>query len=251
MILDKIVDKKKKKLKGYDYKNKIDKEKNKSFYNAIAKNGISIIGEIKRSSPSKGDINKNVNIEKVTEIYNQTVDAISVLTEEDFFNGKINDLIKVKKNSDLPVLRKDFIINKNQILESRNIGADAILLIVAILDRNKLLELYSYACDLGLDAIVEVHNEKELEVALSISPKIIGINNRNLIDFSIDLNTTNKLRKKISKDILVISESGIKEKEDLLKIDKVNGLLIGESFMKSKSIEKKAKEFKSLYDTKG
>lgn len=248
MILDEIIQSKELRLKRQGYLLEKTEFSSSSFYDQLKKEGLSIIGELKKASPSKGHIVNSFDYLSILSIYNESVDAVSVLTEEDYFLGKKEYLIDVKKNTNLPVLRKDFIINKKQILESYFLGADAILLIVSILSDTSLKSFYEYASSLGLDVVVEVHDSVELERALQLNPKIIGINNRNLKNFTIDLETTGRLKKMIPKSILVISESGIKSKDDVKKIGKVDGVLIGESFMRSKKKQLLAKELKAAYD---
>lgn len=250
MILDEIIQKKELRLKKNKYLLKDNQLIKRSLYNHLKKENLSIIGELKKASPSKGIIDETFDYLSILKAYNKSVDAISVLTEEDYFLGKKEYLTQVKKHTNLPVLRKDFIINKKQILESHFLGADAILLIVAILSDELLKNFYNYAMDLNLDVIVEVHNLVELERALAIQPKIIGINNRNLKDFSVDLITTRRLKEMIPSDILVVSESGIKDAEDIEKIGQVDGVLIGESFMRSNEKRLLAKELKEAYENK-
>lgn len=250
MILDDIIQKKELRLKNNGYRLEENKFLKRSLYDQLKKDGLSIIGELKKASPSKGIIDETFDYLSILRTYNESVDGISVLTEEDFFLGKSEYLTQVKKNSNLPVLRKDFIINKKQILESYFLGADAILLIVAILTDSSLKDFYEYANSLNLDVIIEVHNLIELERALAINPKIIGINNRNLKNFSVDLNTTKQLKKMIPNDILVLSESGIKDVNDIQAIGKIDGVLIGESFMRSNQKQLLAKELKAAYENK-
>lgn len=247
MILDEIVTKKRMLLNKNAYYVKKNIVKKISLYKALKSEGLTIIGELKKASPSKGIINEKFDYLSILKDYNKSVNAISVLTEEHYFLGKKEYLIQVKKSTDLPVLRKDFIINKEQIQESQILGADAILLIVAILEDELLATLYNYARRLNLDVIVEVHSTKELTRALKIEPRIIGINNRNLKDFTVNLNQTKKLKKMIPKNILTISESGIKSVDDIKQIGPVNGVLIGESFMRSEEKIKFAKELRGAY----
>lgn len=248
MILDEIIEKKKIRLKRDQYvSNKTEVSRN-SLYNKLKDEGLCIIGELKKASPSKGVIDQEFNYCSILKAYNKCVDSISVLTEEDYFLGNKEYLIEAKRNSSLPILRKDFIINEKQILESYNLGADAILLIVSILSDQQLKKFYKYATSLGLDSIIEVHNKKELLRALKIKPNIIGINNRNLKDFTVNLETTVKLKELIPDEILIISESGIKNRDDIKKIGKVDGVLIGESFMLSQDKFLLAKELKKAYE---
>jgi len=248
MILDEIIQRKELRLKNNEYILEKTKFSSSSFYNQLKKEGLSIIGELKKASPSKGIIDNSFDYLSILELYNESVDGVSVLTEEDYFLGSKEYLVQVKSKTNLPVLRKDFIINKKQILESHYLGADAILLIVSILTDEALKSFYDYAISLNLDVIVEVHDAFEVESALKLNPKIIGINNRNLKNFSIDLGTTRRLKKMIPDNILVISESGIKSKEDIKAIGNVNGVLIGESFMRSKEKKLLAKELKLAYE---
>jgi len=258
MILDKIVQKKRENLISLKEKMSIDdiKEKIKnmkkppSFYDAIAKKGLSIIGEIKKASPSKGLIRKDFNPVEIAREYEGAVDVISVLTEEDFFMGKAEYLREISKTVSLPILRKDFIIDEFQIYEARELGASCILLIVAILEQEKLVEYIKLAESLNMDALVETHTEEEVKRAIAAGAKIIGINNRNLKNFSVDFNNTIRLKAMIPEGILVISESGIENKEQIkiLKKAAVDGILVGESFMKSENIKNMAREFKGAYE---
>lgn len=251
MILDDIVIRKKQTLaeSTFNLENK-NFPKIESFYKALAKPGLSIIGEVKKASPSKGLIKPDFDAVAIAQEYENAVDAISVLTEEHYFLGSPKYLTQVHEVVKLPIIRKDFIIDERQIIEARQIGASAILLIVAILTQDKLVEFLQLAQSLGLDALVETHDEQEVERALLANSKIIGINNRDLRDFKVSLDTTTRLRKLIPKDIIVVSESGINTAEDIntLKEASVDAILVGESFMKCESISKKAKEFKSVYD---
>jgi indole-3-glycerol phosphate synthase len=258
MILDKIVGRKEKVIQEqklyYSVKEFIKEinnmEKPPSFYEAVAKEGLSIIGEIKKASPSKGLIKEDLDPVKIALEYEKSVDAISILTEEDFFKGSPEYLKSVSNVVKTPLLRKDFIISRFQIYEARVLGASCVLLITSILKDEQLKEYIELAESLNMDALVEVHTKEEVERALNASAKIIGINNRNLKDFSIDLNTTLKLRRIIPENILVVSESGIHNEEDIkfLREVAIDGILVGESFMKSQSIAKKAGEFKRAYE---
>ncbi|HOQ16459.1 MAG: indole-3-glycerol phosphate synthase TrpC [Epulopiscium sp.] len=258
MILNKIVERKKESLNQLKKKASIayferltdKKEIPLSFYKAMEKPGLSIIGEVKKASPSKGIIRQEFNPVEIAKEYESSVDAISVLTEEEFFLGSPRYLKEIHGEVKLPLLRKDFIIDPIQIYEARALGASAVLLIAAILDDIQLREFISLTHSLDMDALVEVHDEDELERALNTNAVIIGINNRNLKDFSVDINTTIKLSREIPKDKLIISESGIFTGEDIMKLKKANidGILVGESFMKSEDINKKAKEFKDAYN---
>ena len=215
----------------------------KPFKEAIKREGkISLIGEIKQASPSAGVLKKDFSVGDIAKQYKKLkVNALSVLTEEEFFLGKINYIEQVKKAVNLPILRKDFIIDEVQLLESRAIGADAVLLIARILDDNKLKQLYSLCKELGMDALVEVHTEKELRRVAKLEPEMIGINNRNLDTLEVDISKTEKLIPFIAPEIIKISESGIKDTKDvlLLKGLGVDAILVGEVLMKADNLAEK------------
>jgi indole-3-glycerol phosphate synthase len=200
---------------------------------------LGLIAEVKKASPSKGILTKNFQPVAIAKSYEEMqVSGISVLTDQEFFLGDPSYLTNIKHEVDIPILRKDFIIDEKQVLFSERIGADAILLIAAILDGNQLAELHAQATELGLDVLVEVHNEKELEKVLrQITPRMIGVNNRDLATFETDLTTTERLYPLMPKGVQVISESGIHTRKDVdfLREIKVDGLLIGEGFMKSQN----------------
>ena len=194
-----------------------------------------IIAELKRCSPSKGYLNENLDINQMSSIYEKSGAAcISVLTDEKYFKGSKDDLIAAKKNTSLPILRKDFIIDESQIIESKIIGADCILLIVACLSREKFKTLVDFGKSINLDVLVEVHDEKELNIALDFNCNMIGINNRNLKTFEVSIETSKELQKKIlDANILVISESVIKDLESIkfLNESNIHAFLIGESLI--------------------
>lgn len=203
-----------------------------------------LISEMKRKSPSGGVLDKDLIPKNQAKIYIESgTDAISVLTEEDYFEGSNQDLINVleiSKPKEIPVLQKDFIFDEYQIYEARYLGADCILLIARILDENEYLRLYKIAKEIGLSVIVEVHNQKELNMALRTDLNIIGINNRDLDNLTTNLENFEKLSKYIPSGIYKIAESGIKNSQDVKRmIDSgANGLLIGESIIKSNNIRK-------------
>lgn len=206
---------------------------------------IKLIAEIKKASPSKGIIREKFDHISIAQIYDKKhVHAVSVLTEEDFFMGSLSFLPEVKKITSKPVLRKDFIVDEYQIYETRVNSADAILLIAAILEKNQAAEYLNLAGELGLSVLFEVHDYKELEMALLIACDIIGINNRNLKTLQIDLNTTLTLMREIPTGKIVVSESGIKSRTDVQKLQNigVDALLIGTSFMEAEDIGKKIDE---------
>lgn len=229
MPLEKI----KEKLYSLDYDNEFKFEK------ALKKEKMSYICEIKKASPSKGLIieDEDFNPLKISKEYEEGgASAISILTEPYFFKGSNEYLSSVSQNTSIPILRKDFIIDEYMIYEAKLIGADAVLLISSILDKESLKKFIKLSYSLGMSALVEAHNQKEIEKALDAKAKIIGINNRDLKTFKVDFNNVIKLRKKVPPEIIFISESGVKTKEDidLLKENNVDGVLIGELLMKSK-----------------
>ncbi|WP_430788889.1 indole-3-glycerol phosphate synthase TrpC [Virgibacillus flavescens] len=196
-----------------------------------------IIAEIKRASPSKGAINMNVDPVKQAKQYEQLgASAISVLTDKTFFNGSMSDLHAVREAVDIPLLCKDFMIDEIQIDQAKNAGATIILLIVAALSKSRLQDLYNYAKKQNLEVLCEVHDENEMEAAIRLGANIIGINNRNLKSFEVDLNVIEKLSKMVKNSAAtLISESGIKSREDVERIAAygAQGILIGETLMRS------------------
>ncbi|MFS0783832.1 indole-3-glycerol phosphate synthase TrpC [Bacillus sp. 1P06AnD] len=205
-----------------------------------AKSPIGIIAELKRHSPSKGHLNDQVNPAAQAKVYEQSgAAAISVLTDEPFFKGSFTDLEEVRKAVELPILCKDFIIDPVQIHKARSAGADAILLIVAALPPEKLCSLYEEARLLGLEVLVEVHDEVEMKAALDVGADLIGINNRNLATFEVTLETTVRcIPSEHPDDVLFISESGMRTREDVEKVQLAGaaGILVGETLMKSANI---------------
>jgi len=218
------------------------------FASALRGDGIRLITEVKKASPSKGVIRHNFNPVEIAQTYaDNGASAISVLTETKYFQGSLNylrDIGKALGNKRLPLLRKDFICDPYQIYESRAYGADGILLIVAILKPEKLEKLLQLSQQLGMDCLVEVHNEAELEIALKSGARIIGINNRDLSTFNVDLATTERLRPLIPPDRIAVSESGIRNRSDMEKMRQleVDAVLIGESLMSAPDIATKMKE---------
>lgn len=220
------------------------------FIEAINKpRQISLIAEIKKASPSGGIIRQEFNPVEIAKEYKDAgVQAISVLTEEDFFAGSLSYINEVKSSVDLPVLRKDFILEPYQVYESRFYGADAVLLIADLLSKEKISALTDTASSLGLDSLVEVHNEKELKKVLSLKVPLIGINNRDLHTLEVDLKTTEKLITLIPKDRVLVVESGIKSRQDVmfLKILGISAVLIGEAFMEARDIKAKVEEIMAV-----
>ncbi len=208
-----------------------------NFKSAISsKDSINIIAEIKKQSPSKGILVKNFDLRKIATDYEQGgAKAISVLTESNYFSGNYDYIKQVKEKVSLPVLCKDFIIDDYQIYHARFIHADAVLLIVAILEKTQLKDYIRLAKENSLDALVEVHDEKEAEIALEAKADIIGVNNRNLNDFSLSLETSINLSKIIPDKVIKVTESGIFSRVEIDKLTQYgyNNFLIGESLMKS------------------
>ena len=249
-ILEKIIKKKIEKIANLkktissDSLNELLKS-NKTFINFkekiennLKKNKFSIIAEIKKASPSAGIIIDNYDPVKIANIYNNNnATCLSVLTEEDFFKGSLDHISTIKKQVNLPILCKDFFIDKFQIPLAKSFGADAILLIVAALNQKQLEELYNTALEYKMSVIIEVHTIEEAKRIFSFSNAMIGINNRNLKTLKTDLNNTFEIYKTLSNfDGILISESGIKNKDDVLKISNqtnIKTFLIGESLLKN------------------
>ena len=239
----------KKSLSLNDLINQIDNlPSTKGFINGLirSKNNPAVIAEVKKASPSKGVIREDFDPQKIVSIYERSgASCISVLTDKKFFQGGFEILKDVRAHTDLPLLCKDFIISPYQVYKARISGADAILLIAAILKDSDLIYLKKIADQLKLDVLVEVHNREEMDRVLSLNSfKLVGINNRDLKTFQTDLKVSLDLMNKysdyaINKKVIFISESGIKNPEDLnnLKSHGIRGVLIGESFMKEKDIE--------------
>ncbi len=201
---------------------------------------LQVISEIKRASPSKGDINIEVDPLKQAKLYESSgVSAISVLTDESYFKGSISDLAAVRKVVSIPILCKDFIVDEIQIDRALDAGANIILLIVAALSQERLQELYTYATSKGLEVLVEVHDEEEMKIANHIEAKIIGINNRNLKTFEVNLSHTETLSKLCHPRAALISESGIRTEADCERVAQagVTGILVGETLMRSQDVK--------------
>ena len=206
------------------------------FEKALAKDGISYICEVKKASPSKGIIAENFPYVQIAKDYeNAGASAISVLTEPQWFKGENKYLQEISQNVKIPLLRKDFTVCEYQIYEAKIIGASAVLLICALLDTETIRKWIKICDSLGLSALVEAHTEEEVKSALDAGARVIGVNNRNLKDFTVDLTTCTRLRKLVPKEILFVGESGIKTAEDVQELREagVNGLLIGETLMRN------------------
>lgn len=217
------------------------------FAPALRGDSIKLIAEVKKASPSRGIIRADFDPVEIAQIYaHNGGSAISVLTESKYFEGSLNHLkdIKTALGQTLPLLRKDFIFDPYQVYESRACGADSLLLIVAILSPRQLAELIGLTRQLGMECLVEVHNEAEVEIALKSQAKIIGINNRDLSTFTVDINTTRRLRPLIPADRIVVSESGIKDRADMARLRQwgVDAVLVGEALMSAPDIAAKMKE---------
>lgn len=205
---------------------------------------LQIIAEVKKASPSMGDINLDVDIVQQAQTYeaNGAV-MISVLTDEVFFKGHLDYLQEISSQVQIPTLNKDFIIDEKQIIRARNAGATVILLILAALSEKRLKELYDYATDLGLEVLVETHNLAELEVAHRLGAQIIGVNNRNLTTFEVDLQTSVDLAKYFKDDCFYISESAIFTEEDAKRVAPYfNGILVGTALMQAEDVAQRIKE---------
>jgi indole-3-glycerol phosphate synthase len=250
-ILDRIIDEKRKEVQKLreEMFPKLETKLKRSFIQKLQEaEEIAIISEFKRASPSKGIINNGVEPAQQAARYEQAgASAISVLTDTTFFKGSFSDLKAVREVVDLPILCKDFMIDSIQIDKAAANGADIILLIVAALDDKTLSELYHYAMSLDLEVLVEVHNQAELEKALTIGAKLIGVNNRDLKTFTVSLEATENLAESIKKSgAYLISESGIHKREDVERVRKAgtNGILVGESLMKSSDLSKTFQDFR-------
>jgi indole-3-glycerol phosphate synthase len=250
-ILEKIIDKKREEvilLKQAGISYSTDRT-SISFYNRITSSKtMALIAEVKRASPSKGDINLSVDpVEQATIYADNGADAVSVLTDTPFFKGTMDDLKAVKENIAIPVLNKDFIIDKLQIDRAYAFGGDIILLIAAALDDEEMNRLYSHSKEKGLDVLVEVHDEAEMERALKMKANIIGINNRDLRTFETSLSTTERLLRSYGKEnAIFVSESGIKSQEDAIRLKEAGAkaLLVGETLMRAGNIAEAVRSLK-------
>lgn len=254
MILDTIIANKKQELAETkrqapfaEIKSKaLDSGPTRGFGKALSGgDAVRLIAEVKKASPSKGVIREDFDPVGIARIYEDSgASCLSVLTEKKFFQGELEYLDRIRKVIGLPLLRKDFIIDEYQIHEARAAGADAILLIAACLDRLQIEDYLGVAERLGLDVLVESHTYKELDMSLLAGAMIVGINNRDLATFSVSLQTTLDLIKDIPDDRTVVSESGIKTRDDIAMLHQagVDAVLVGESLMREKDIGKKVKE---------
>ena len=254
MILSKIIEEKRREIEKTEKEITLSMLKkkaegvyvNSTFKKNISRKGhINLIAELKKSSPSQGIIRADFDPVKIALTYQAAgACAISVLTNERFFDGKLEYLGTVKERVTIPVLRKDFVIDEYQVYETAVAGADAILLIANILTQEELHRFFSISKEFGMDVLVEVHNEEEMEKAIASHASIIGINNRDLSTFNVDISVTQRLIRLIPENKVIVSESGITsyEEEMFLKSLGVNAVLIGETFMRSENIGQKVRE---------
>jgi indole-3-glycerol phosphate synthase len=221
-----------------------DRPEGRPFSEALSRPGISLIAEHKRRSPSAGAIREGASVEDIVKAYERGgAAAVSILTEPFHFGGSLDDLRAARATTAVPVLRKDFIVDPYQLYESAAAGADAILLIVAALEPDGLFELLREASALDLDALVEVHDERELLVALDVEADVLGLNNRDLTDFSVDIERTYDLLSDIPAGKTVVSESGYSARDQLDDLERVgvDAVLIGETLMRAQDIEDAAR----------
>jgi len=215
------------------------------FATALKRGGVSLIAEVKKASPSRGVLCPDFDPVALAKTYaDNGAAAISVLTEEKYFQGNLEHLAEVREAVEIPLLRKDFFFDPYQVYESRAYGTDALLLIVAILEPEQLVELSTLSRELGLSCLVEVHNESEVDRALRSGAQIIGINNRDLKTFQVDIGTTRRLRPLIPEDRIVVSESGISRRRDMENLESwgVNAALVGEALLTAGNIAAKMRE---------
>jgi len=243
-ILEKIIETKKNELEIVKKTISIEElkklpnfeRKSISLVERLKNSSHGIIAEHKRKSPSKSIINDSISINEIITGYNNAnVCGISVLTDKDYFGGSLNDLRNARKLTNIPILRKEFIIDEYQIIEAKANGADVILLIAACLEKDQIKSFSSLAKEIGLEVLIEIHDENELKKCLTNTIDIIGVNNRNLKTFEVDINTSIKLSNMIPKKFTKISESGISNYNEIIKLRKYGfkGFLIGELFMKN------------------
>ncbi len=254
MILDSIIEHKRKELQTDQEQIPLAKLKakianlpaTKDFKRAISQpDSINLIAEVKKKSPSKGIIREDFDPVSIAKTYAENgATAISVLTDVKFFDGSLDFLTAIREEVDVPLLRKDFTIDPYHIYQARVAGADAVLLIVAVLSSEQLCEFVEIASSLSMASLVEVHTAAELDIALDIGAEIIGINNRDLRTFNTDLSTTYKLREVIPSDRVVVSESGIYTRSDVesLRDVGIDAILVGESLMRSTDIGEKVRQ---------
>jgi indole-3-glycerol phosphate synthase len=221
----------------------------RDFAGSLRGENVALIAEIKSASPSRGEIRADVNPARIAQIYaSNGASAISVLTDRKYFRGDLNSLKGARVGSDLPLLRKDFIVDEYQLYESRALQADAVLLIARVLDDSQLRDYLTLAESLEMSALVEVHDERELERAIYSGAAMVGINNRNLADFSVHLGTTERLAPLVPRDATVVSESGIFSREDVERMARAraDAVLVGEALMRAQDIGAKVRDLSQV-----
>ena len=219
------------------------------FRKALEKKEVSFITEVKKASPSKGIIDPEFDYLKIAQEYEKAgADAISCLTEPKWFLGSDEIFKDIRKKVSVPMIRKDFTVDEYQVFEAKTMGANAVLLIVSILEKSQLKDYMTIAEELGLDALVEAHDERETETALDLNAAIIGINNRNLKDFSMNLDNALNLRKNVPEGVTFVAESGIKTRKDIEAMEEagVNAVLVGETLMRAKDRKKMLDHLRGL-----
>src|SRR3954454_24844816 len=222
-----------------------DRPECRPFQEALGLPGVSVIAEHKRRSPSAGEIRAGATVTQIVQAYERAgAAALSILTEPFHFGGSLDDLHEALASTELPILRKDFIVDPYQLYESAAAGADAILLIVAALDPDDLYDLLREARDLDLDAVVEVHDERELGIALDVEADVLGLNNRDLTDFSVDIERTYQLLSDVPAGKTVVAESGFSSRDQLDELERVgvDAVLIGETLMRAPDVEAATRE---------
>ncbi|MGC9396564.1 MAG: indole-3-glycerol phosphate synthase TrpC [Anaerolineae bacterium] len=221
----------------------------RNFLAALRAPGVSLIAEVKKASPSKGLLCPDFDPARLARTYDANgAAAISVLTDARFFQGSLDDLRAVRQAVDVPVLRKDFFVDAYQVYEARAAGADAVLLIVAALDDATLHDLYALIRQLGMAALIEVHNAAEVERALALEPRLIGVNNRDLRTFHVTLDTTAALRPRVPDGVVLVAESGIHTPEDVARLATMNvdAMLVGEALVTATDVGEKVRQFTGL-----
>jgi indole-3-glycerol phosphate synthase len=254
MILQKIIQKTKEDLQKRknkeDFENFLNTKRDfrdvKKALKSTPDNPYRIIAEIKKASPSKGIIREDFNPVEIAKEYQNAADAISILTEPHFFQGSLDYLREISKFSKIPLLRKDFIIDKFQIAEAYAAGADFILLIAKALDLNQLQTLYNFAKNIGLEVLFEIHDEEDLKKALEVGAEIIGFNHRNLKTFEMDMELSKKLMPFLPKNAIIVAESGIKDFDTVKKLHEygVDAFLVGEHIMRQNDFVKAIQKLK-------
>jgi indole-3-glycerol phosphate synthase len=219
--------------------------RSRPFSEALIDEGISLIAEMKRSSPSRGPIRPGASVAEVVGAYEAAgARAISVLTEPEHFGGSLDDLVEARAASDLPLMRKDFVVDEYQVLEARAAGADAVLLIVAALGGERLAQLMAATSELGMDSLVEVHDEEEVETAVEAGAEVLGINNRDLHSLEVDLDTTFRLLADVAAGTVVVAESGITHRGHVADLEDagVDAILVGEALMRADDMQRAVRE---------